>query len=143
MPELVSSVGPVTGIQVVETFLDALKANDLERALVLLSEDVVYQNVPLPPDRGKQRVRRTLSLLMRVVTHFDVRMHHVAERDGVVLTERTDILRGPVLDLEFWVCGTFEVKNGKIVLWRDYFDLGGFMLQVVTSPLRKLLRVRA
>jgi limonene-1,2-epoxide hydrolase len=24
--------------------------------------------------------------------------------------------------LQFWVCGVFEVHNGRITLWRDYFD---------------------
>ena len=35
----------------------------------------------------------------------------------------------PGAELAFWVCGTFEVSGGKIVLWRDYFDLGTFVLQ--------------
>ena len=40
-----------------------------------------------------------------------------------VLNERTDALViGPVR-LQFWVCGVFEVHNGKITLWRDYFDM--------------------
>ncbi|MDB4986754.1 MAG: hypothetical protein JWN04_1932 [Myxococcaceae bacterium] len=129
-----------SGIALVESFLEALKANDLERALAFLADDVVYQNVPLPPDRGKPRVRRTLQALMGLVSEFDVRMINIAEHDGVVLTERTDILRGPWLDLEFWVCGTFEIREGKIVLWRDRFDVGGFVFQLAVSPLRRLLR---
>jgi limonene-1,2-epoxide hydrolase len=28
---------------------------------------------------------------------------------------------GP-LRLQFWVCGVFEVVDGRITLWRDYFD---------------------
>ena len=23
---------------------------------------------------------------------------------------------------KFWVCGTLKVRDGKITLWRDYFD---------------------
>jgi limonene-1,2-epoxide hydrolase len=129
-----------TGIQVVESFLAALKAQDLDAALSMLSDDIVYQNVPLPADRGKPRVRRTLQTFMRFATTFDVKMHNIAEHRGVVLTERTDILRGPLLDLEFWVCGTFELQDGKIKLWRDRFDVGGFMLQLATGPVRRLLR---
>ena len=29
----------------------------------------------------------------------------------------------PQLTIELPVMGTFEVKDGKIVAWRDYFDL--------------------
>jgi limonene-1,2-epoxide hydrolase len=25
--------------------------------------------------------------------------------------------------MQFWVCGVFEVHNGRITLWRDYFDM--------------------
>ena len=126
--------------RVVESLVDAFRAMDIERAVALFADDAVYQNVPFPPGRGREKIRRTLQRFARVATGFDVRMHHMVERDGVVLTERTDTIRGPVLDLEFWVCGTFEVRDGKIVLWRDYFDLATVGAQVLTSPLRRLLR---
>ena len=44
-----------------------------------------------------------------------------------------------MLHLDIWVCGTFEVKNGKITLWRDYFDLAEVTAKLVASPFRKLL----
>lgn len=131
---------PSSATAVVESLLDALRAFDIDRAMSLFADDVVYQNVPFPPDRGRAQVRRTLELFGKVANHFDVKVHAIAEKDGVVLTERTDIIRGPGLDLEFWCCGTFEVRDGKIVLWRDRFDVGAIGLQLVTSPLRSLVR---
>ena len=125
-----------------ESFLAALSSLDCERILAHLADDVEYQNVPLPPDKGKKQVERTLRGFGRFVTELEVRTHHLAARDGVVLTERTDVLRGPLLDVEIWVCGTFEVRDGKITLWRDHFDLASFTLQLLTSPLRRLLRAR-
>jgi len=68
-----------------------------------------------------------------------VKMRNIAARDGVVLTERVDILTGPLVHVEIWVCGTFEVRDGRITLWRDYFDLASAATQLVTSPLRTLL----
>lgn len=128
-------------LAVVEAFFAAFKANELDRALALMADDVVYQNVPFPADRGKAAVTRTLQLFGRVLTGFDVQMRNIAARDGVVLTERVDILTGPFVHFELWVCGTFEIRDGKITLWRDYFDLASATLQLVTSPLRKLLRL--
>jgi limonene-1,2-epoxide hydrolase len=128
-------------LAVVEEFFAAFKVNDLERALGLMADDVVYQNVPFPADRGKAAVTRTLQLFGRVLTGFDVQMRNIAARDGVVLTERVDILTGPLVHFEIWVCGTFEIRDGKITLWRDYFDLASATLQLLTSPLRKLLRL--
>ena len=127
-------------IQVVETFLRALEQKDLDRAADLLADEVVYQNVPLPADRGKAAVVKTLKSFQRFVTGFEVRMKNIAERDGVVLTERVDVLSGPLVYLDIWVCGTFEVKDGRITLWRDYFDLAECTGKLLVGPLRKLLR---
>lgn len=127
-------------IRTVEAFLDAMKAFDMERASALMADDIVYQNVPLPADRGRDAVVRTLQGFTRFVTHFDVVMHHIAERDGVVLTERTDTLRGPLVDMEFWVCGTFVVRDGKIASWTDRFDLATVVGQMFLGPLRRLFR---
>ncbi|HEY3818168.1 MAG TPA: limonene-1,2-epoxide hydrolase family protein [Polyangiaceae bacterium] len=131
---------PTSPIDVVESFLSALQAKDLDRAASLMAEDITYQNVPFPADRGKRAVLRTLRAFQRVVTGFEVRMHHIAERDGVVLTERVDVLTGPLVYLDIWVCGTFEVKGGRVTLWRDYFDLAECTGKLLVGPIRKLLR---
>lgn len=128
-------------IRVVESFLGALEASDQERAFALLADDVVYQNVPLPADRGKPAVVRTLRAMQRLVKSFEVKMKNIAEKDGVVLTERLDILSGPLVYLDIWVCGTFVVKDGKITLWRDHFDLAECAVKLVTGPVRKMLGV--
>ena len=126
-------------IAVVEAFFEAFRALDLPRACALMADDVVYQNVPFPAHRGKAAVTRTLEGFGRVMTGFDVTMKNIAARNGVVLTERVDVLTGPFLHLDIWVCGTFEVRDGRITLWRDYFDLASATAQLVTSPVRKLL----
>jgi limonene-1,2-epoxide hydrolase len=125
-------------IAVVESFFEAFHALDLERAFALMDDDVVYQNVPFPPDRGKAAVMRTLRAFGRVMTGFDVTIKNIAARDGVVLTERVDVLTGRFLHLDIWVCGTFELRNGRITLWRDYFDLASATTQLITGPVRKL-----
>jgi limonene-1,2-epoxide hydrolase len=126
-------------ILVVESFFRALEAQDHDRIAALLTDDVVYQNVPFPPDRGKEAVLRTLDRFERVITKFEVRVKNIAARGDVVLTERVDVLSGPYVYMDIWVCGTFEVKNGKIALWRDYFDLAEVTGKLVTGPVKKLL----
>jgi limonene-1,2-epoxide hydrolase len=135
-----SSDAALSPIRVVETFLAALERQDLDTAALYLHDDVVYQNVPLPPHVGKAAVLRTLKAFERVVTQLQVKMRNIAERDGVVLTERVDILSGPLLYLDIWVCGTFEVKGGTITLWRDYFDLAEVTGKLLVGPWRKVIR---
>jgi len=121
-------------IEIVKSFLAALERADLEAAKALLDENVEYQNVPLPPDHGKEAVLKTLQRFAVIADQFQVIMKNIASSDGgVVLTERIDILSGEGVRLEFWVCGTFEVKNGKITLWRDYFDFATVATQIAKS----------
>lgn len=139
MPSRAPTPATQSPIVVVEAFLAALAKNDREGAGALLADDVVYQNVPFPADRGKAAVIRTLERFSKVMTGFEVQMKNIAANGDVVLTERVDILTGPMLHLDIWVCGTFEVKNGKITLWRDYFDLAEVTGKLLASPFRKLL----
>jgi limonene-1,2-epoxide hydrolase len=139
MPSPMPSDTSSQDIALVESFFAAFQALDVEKALSLMAENVVYQNVPFPADHGKAAVTRTLKGFGRFMTGFDVKMRNIAARDGVVLTERVDTLKGPLVHLELWVCGTFEVKDGRITLWRDYFDLASATTQLLTSPFRSLL----
>ncbi|GAA4539369.1 limonene-1,2-epoxide hydrolase family protein [Amycolatopsis samaneae] len=112
---------------VVEHFLRALENLDIDGALAFASDDIVYQNVPLPPARGRAAVEKQLRLLTRFGTGFEARTRHIAANGPIVLTERTDVLRSGAWEAKFWVCGTFEVVDDEIVLWRDYFDWTTFL----------------
>ncbi|MET7990033.1 limonene-1,2-epoxide hydrolase family protein [Amycolatopsis sp. NPDC005232] len=112
---------------VVTAFLQALEDMDVERALNHVAVDITYQNVPLPAAHGLAAMEKQLRMLTRFGTGFEARTHHIAADGNVVLTERTDVLRRGSFAVEFWVCGTFEVENGRIVLWRDYFDWTTFL----------------
>jgi limonene-1,2-epoxide hydrolase len=126
-------------ITVVRDFLAALERLDIDAAADLLAPDVVYQNVPFPPARGKAAVERQLRWLARYGSGFEVTYDNVASEGPVVLTERTDVLVFGRLNAAFWVCGTFEVHDGRITLWRDRFDKVDFALSLVRGVLKALV----
>jgi len=107
---------------VVTAFLSALERFDMDEALSYAAEDITYQNVPLPPARGKRAFAKQMRGMAKYGTGFEGRIHNIAANGDVVLTERTDVLKVKGFEAAFWVCGTFEVRDGQIVLWRDYFD---------------------
>ena len=109
-------------IETVRAFLRSLEDKNLDRALSQVSADVVYQNVPLSPARGVREFEKQMRFFEKLVDHFEARIHHIAADGPFVLTERTDVIERGGLRLEFWVSGTFEVRDQRIVLWRDYFD---------------------
>jgi limonene-1,2-epoxide hydrolase len=128
-----------TPLTIVNRFFEAMAAQDLEAGTRLLHEDIVYQNVPFPADRGKNAVVRRLKSFEHLVTKFEVRMVNIAANGPIVLTERVDVLSGPWIYLDIWVCGTFEVRDDRIILWRDYFDLAEATAKLAVGPVRRLL----
>lgn len=105
----------------VEVFLNALQDQDFETAEAALADDLVYQNVGLPTIYGRNRAMK-LFRRMDDRAGFEVKIHRIAADGAAVLTERSDALTFGPLRLQFWVCGVFEVHDGRITLWRDYFD---------------------
>ena len=109
----------------VEVFLAALQDQDVDAAGAVLDEHLVYQNVGFPTIRGRARAMK-LFRGMEGRARFEVKTHRIAVNGSTVLTERTDALVFGRVRLQFWVCGVFEVKDGRITLWRDYFDMFDF-----------------
>lgn len=122
-------------IATVQKFLFALRDPDLDAAGALLDENLVYQNVGLATIRGRRRTLKVFRAFEKPSFAFDVVIHRTAADGAVVLNERTDVLvMGPVR-LQFWVCGVFEVHDGRITLWRDYFDYLDFTKAMVRGLL--------
>lgn len=107
---------------VVRSFLVALDAGDGEMITRLLHPELVYTNVSLPSMRGGERVAKLFATVMRRGLRADIHVHELAADGDRVLTERTDVLKVGAVHVAFWVCGVFEVRDGRVVLWRDYFD---------------------
>lgn len=111
---------------IVEAFLNAaLRDRDFDVVGALIADGAVWENVGYPTLRGGQRIVTTFrSAAARLPwMRWDVNFHRTATAGTTVLTERTDsVLIGP-FRADFWVVGVFELRDGKIDLWRDYFDV--------------------
>jgi limonene-1,2-epoxide hydrolase len=115
------------GIITVREFFTALEMGAVEEALELLHPELVWKNTSLP-DVGGGLARRILRGLDRDQFGFAVEMHHIAAEDeNIVLTDRTDILRVGPVRVAFWVAGTFELRDGRIILWHDHFSWENFL----------------
>jgi limonene-1,2-epoxide hydrolase len=123
-------------VDVVRRFLALLEDGDADSAVALLADDVVWRNTGMPTIRGG-RVAAMLRDMERRGIGFEARVHHAAADGAFVLTERTDVLRYKRWQSAFWVCGTFEVRDGLIVLWDDHFSMGN----LVAASLKGLTRV--
>lgn len=113
--------------ELVSTFIRHLEAKDLDSALALLSDDCEYDNVPMSKVHGPAQVGAVLGPFLGGFQEVDWVIHHQVASgtldDGVVMNERTDRFRAGERWIELPVAGLFLVKDGKITLWRDYFDM--------------------
>jgi len=56
---------------VVTAFLSALERFDMDEALSHAAEDITYQNVPLPPARGKRAFAKQMRGMAKYGTGFE------------------------------------------------------------------------
>lgn len=120
---------------VVEAFLAALAAGDVETARTFIDDDVEYVNVGLPAIRGREQMDKVAGFFERPEIEFEVYLHAISADGPTVLTERTDVLVVKGARVQFWVCGRFDLHDGKITLWRDAFDY----LDVLRGTVRGLV----
>jgi limonene-1,2-epoxide hydrolase len=106
-------------------FVSYWNHRDIDAILAALSEDVVYQNVPLPAIHGRASVRPFIAPGLAHATEVAWTIHHfAASADGSkVFTERTDSFRFGDQKLDLPVMGIFEFRDGLICAWRDYADM--------------------
>ena len=108
---------------IVEGFLYALRDKDWDTFAAAADDNIVYDNVGTPIRSGRDRTVKFLQRMFdRPSAGFDVKIHRIAAEGTSVLTERTDVMVFGPFRMHFWIFGVFEVHNGRITLWRDYFD---------------------
>ena len=105
-------------------------APDGEKLASYFTEDALYHNIPMDPISGRDNIRNALGGMagMMVSKGWDV-LNIVAEGD-VVMTERVDKFDAGGNAVALPVMGVFELKDGEITSWRDYFDLTTFQTQM-------------
>ena len=115
---------------VVRRFCATWAEGDLDALLEFFTPDAVYHNIPLDPVTGVDAIRATIAGFTGGVDKIEFRVLNLAAEGDVVLTERVDVFTTSVRSIELPVMGTFEVRDGKIAAWRDYFDMNQFMSQM-------------
>ncbi|MPY92715.1 MAG: hypothetical protein GEV08_06470 [Acidimicrobiia bacterium] len=111
---------------VVRRVCEAWAVMDRDEFHRLFDPDVDYRNIPIEGDRhlGPDAVH---DILYRFAQAWDVtlRVDHLVADERSVLTERTErfVHRAGQRDsFELPVMGAFELQDGRITRWRDYFE---------------------
>src|SRR5436190_22365502 len=124
---------PTKPAELVTRFCAAWSTGDLDAIVEFFSDDAVYHNIPVAPVTGRDAIKATIAGFTANVQSVEFRVNNLAANGNVVLTERVDVFTFPNATLELPVMGTFEIVDGRIAAWRDYFDLKQFTSQLPTS----------
>ncbi len=118
--------------QLVRDFCAAWRRKNLDELLGFFTPDAVYHNMPLEPLSGIDAIRETLGMFVTPAEHIEFELLAIASTGDLVFTERVDHFKMMGKTVSLPVAGVFQVRNGKIAAWRDYFDMQTWMRQ--TGP---------
>jgi limonene-1,2-epoxide hydrolase len=116
-----------TPLETVQAFLRAMAVLDYDAALTLIAETCEYENMPMGKVIGPAGVRSVLEPFFAPTLENEFLILRQVTSGKTVFAERLDRHRLETGWVELPVAGIFEVENGLITLWRDYFDLATIM----------------
>lgn len=122
----------MTPSEVVTAFFEANQRMDLEEVLAFMTEDVVFDTIAMPAGilHGKAAVRDSFKNYFAGVTAIEEHTVRQFGSGNLVCNERLHRIEmgGKWMDLR--TASIFELRDGKIAMWNDYWDLAASMAQL-------------
>ena len=115
---------------VVREFCAAWSRRNVDELLAYFTADAVYHNIPVTPVTGHDGIRELLNMFAPTAEAAEFEILNLVSRGNLVFTERVDrfTMNGRTVALP--VAGVFDIRDGKIAAWRDYFDFATWQRQV-------------
>jgi limonene-1,2-epoxide hydrolase len=115
--------------------MDTMEKMDFDAGLAHVAEGCEYINGPNPPVTGPNGVRAALAPFFAPILENQFIIRRQAIAGNTVFIERLDRHRIKEGWFELPVTGVLEVQDGKIVYWREYFDLA-----TVVNGMKRLMQ---
>jgi limonene-1,2-epoxide hydrolase len=120
----------MTPDEVVTALVRACEARDLDAVCALVADDIEYDNVPIGKVSGPEGVRRVLSGgVTQAAEQVEWVVHRQVSDGAIVMNERTDRFLVDGRWIEIPIAAVFEVRDDRVCVWRDYFDLETYRRQ--------------
>ena len=120
-----------TPLEIVRRFMTLMEPLNYDEALKLISDNCEYINPPpLGTVVGPAGVRAVLEPFFGPTKENEFRVLREATAGPVVILERLDRHLFGDKWVELPVTGVYEVHDGLITYWRDYFDAPTILSQL-------------
>lgn len=120
--------------------IEAWQAKDIEGVLSHMHDDIVwhYAVAAMPPVRGKAAAAKLLARFQADMHQIEWRIFAHAETGDCLFIEGVDEYRTPEGHrVATPYAGVLDFKDGLIIGWRDYVDLGVAAQQKAGGPLSR------
>ena len=121
-------------IVLIRRFIEACARADPDEFAGFFTVDAVWWNSPWQPIVGREAIRETLRRGAERMTALPWEIKHIAADGDIVLTERIDHFRVGETHISVPCMGVFELRDGKISAWRDYWDARTLERQLPENP---------
>jgi len=124
---------PRSPVEIVSAFNAAMERMDFDTALQYVADDLEYMNGPMGTVRGPAGVRGMLEPFFAPMLENQFLIRREVTSGPIVFMERLDRHLLPTGWVELPVTGVYEVHNGRITVWHDYFDAQTIQSQLATA----------
>ena len=110
--------------ELVNAMCNSLTECSMDKVIAFLTEDVFYHNLPFDPIIGRAGVKEFLNPFVDTphggLEHIEYR--HTLTDGKTVMNARNETWRYKDAIVTLPVAGVFEIENGLISRWCDYWD---------------------
>lgn len=111
---------------IIREFVAAWSRLDADELTGYFTEDGIYHNMMLPPVQGHAALRPFIAGFLASWSSAQWELVNLVASDDLVVAERVDRAVAGGKPVALPCCGVFELRDGKIAAWRDYFDMGTY-----------------
>jgi limonene-1,2-epoxide hydrolase len=112
---------------IVRDFIAAWSRLDPDELVEFFTPDGVYHNIPTQPVAGREALRQFIGGFIKDWTATEWEIVSLVAQGQTVVAERIDHTTFGDRHVDLPCCGVFEMQDGRIKVWRDYFDLGTYV----------------
>ena len=112
--------------RIIREFIKAWSRRDAKELAAYFADDGVYHNMPIGPISGRANVEQFIQGFIGSWTETTWDILNIMCSGDVVIAERLDRTRAGDKSVDLPCVGVFELVDGKIKMWRDYFDFATY-----------------
>ena len=112
--------------KIIREFVEAWSRLDPSELAAYFAEDGTYHNIPMGPVSGRENVEQLIRGFAGAWTETTWDLIHIASAGNIVFTERLDRTQAGDKGVDLPCLGVFELEDGQIKVWRDYFDMATY-----------------